>query len=75
MAILSVADYVKHTNIREALTKKIVGDELHYFYQGLWVTKAYLDELLPIDLPFPENSKKGSNAEVKRRFIHNEKSY
>lgn len=75
MAILSVSEYVKNKNIRQSLSSKKGSEGWLYFYQGVWITETYLNELLPIELPYPENSKKGANAEVKRRFIHNERSY
>ena len=69
MAILSVAQYTKNKNIRQTLPKRIDSEGERYYYKGGWITKAQLDEIHPIDLPFVENRRKGENPEVTKRFI------
>lgn len=70
---LSIAQYTKNKNIRQSLAYSPSKDK--YYYKGVWVDKQELDEVLPIDLPFAENRRKGDNPEVSKRFVHNQKSY
>lgn len=67
MAQLSIAQYIKNKNIRQSLPYSKVKDK--YYHEGIWMDKQQLDEVLPIDLPFTENRRKGENPEVTKRFI------
>ena len=73
MASLSIAQYTKNKNIRQSLAFNSKTGLFYYRFE--WITKEKVDELLPIELPYVNSGDKGENADVSKRFVHNQKSY